>query len=79
MCSRVPPCASIPSLFYRWRSPHRDVNGDVLDPWRLSELLMDVGAMSASVDDSSLGTKDENPIMQEHSNSLVRVLRQLHL
>ncbi|CAN0541751.1 unnamed protein product, partial [Scytosiphon promiscuus] len=44
----------------------RDAEGDVLDPWQLSELLMDLGAMSVSVDDSSLGTKDENPIMQDH-------------
>lgn len=32
---------------------------------------MDLGAMSVSVDDSSLGTKDENPIMQDHVNSKV--------
>lgn len=49
----------------------RDAEGDVLDPWRLSELLMDLGAMSVSVDDSSLGTKDENPIMHDHVNSKV--------
>ena len=53
----------------------RDAKGDVLDPWRLSELLMDVGAMSVSVDDSSLGTEDESPILQDHSNSKVFLTR----
>ncbi|CAM9837755.1 unnamed protein product [Pylaiella littoralis] len=46
----------------------RDAKGDELDPWYLSELLMDVGAMSVSVDDSDLGTKDETPLLHEHVN-----------
>lgn len=60
---------TVPSITHIYT--RRDAEGDVLDPWRLSELLMDLGAMSVSVDDSSLGTKDENPIMQDHGNSKV--------
>lgn len=49
----------------------RDAKGDELDPWYLSELLMDVGAMSVSVDDSGLGTKDEIPLLHDHSQPKV--------
>lgn len=55
----------------------RDAKGDELDPWYLSELLMDVGAMSVSVDDSDLGTKDETPLLHEHVNPKVRVFFRL--
>lgn len=51
--------------------PKREANGDELDPWYLSELLMDVGAMSVSVDDSDLGTKDEVPLLHDHSKPKV--------
>lgn len=44
---------------------YRDADGE-LDPWFLSELLMDMGAMSVSVDDSALGTKEESPLLHEH-------------
>lgn len=49
----------------------RDADGDELEPWFLSELLMDMGAMSVSVDDADLGTKDETPLLQDHTNSKV--------
>lgn len=45
----------------------RNAEGNVLDPWRLSELMMDLGAMSVSVDDSSLGTDEEEPIMDDEA------------
>lgn len=50
----------------------RDAKGGELDPWLLSELLMDVGAMSVSVDDADLGTGAEVPLLHEHTNSKVR-------
>eukprot|EP00903_Cladosiphon_okamuranus_P014851 g13752.t1 len=43
----------------------RDANGDELDPWFLSEFLMDIGAMSVSVDDSALGSKEEAPLLHD--------------
>ncbi|CAM9644473.1 unnamed protein product, partial [Hapterophycus canaliculatus] len=46
-----------------------DAHGDELEPWFLSELLMDMGAMSVSVDDADLGTKDETPLLQDHTKS----------
>lgn len=57
---------------------NRDVNGDELDPWFLSELLMDIGAMSVSVDDSALGTKEESPLLHDHIQSKVRVCRLIY-
>lgn len=57
----------------------RDANGDELDPWHLSELLMDVGAMSVSVDDSALGTKEESPLLHDHIQSKVRVWRRIYI
>ncbi|CAM9672252.1 unnamed protein product [Ectocarpus sp. 4 AP-2014] len=47
----------------------RDAKGGELDPWFLSELLMDVGAMSVSIDDADLGTGAEVPLLHKHTNS----------
>lgn len=49
----------------------RDSKGNVLDPWQLSELLMDMGAMSVSVDDASKGTDKEIPLFRDHIASQV--------
>lgn len=43
-----------------------DEKGNVLDPWQLSELLMAMGSMSVSVDDSSRGTDAEVPVLRDH-------------
>lgn len=51
------------------RVPDRGIQGDELDPWRLSELLMDLGAMSVSVDDSSQGMSAESPLLEDHGKS----------
>lgn len=44
----------------------RDGEGNVLEPWQLSELLMDLGAMSVSVDDAAKGTDEEIPLLRDH-------------
>lgn len=49
----------------------RDSSGNVVDPWRLSELLMDVGAMSVTVDDAYHGTDQEIPVLHDHATSKV--------
>lgn len=45
--------------------------GYLLDPWQLSELLMDCGAMSVSVDDAAKGTDAEVPLFHDHDSPQV--------
>lgn len=38
----------------------------VIDPWLLSELLLETGAYSSQIEDAAKDTKDETPIFGEH-------------
>lgn len=38
----------------------------VIDPWLLSELLLETGAYSSQIEDAAKDTKEETPIFGEH-------------